>query len=394
MKMERTNTILITILLLVMVGCVGNRQSGNEGDTFITVDVIANYPKKELILQDFMDVEYIPLETNDEFVCQGLVQDIGKEFIVVKNQIQDGNIFLFDRKGKGIKKINRKGQGDEEYSNIYLWGITLDEDNREIFVNDVFTRRILVYDLTGVFKRSFSHKDDARYHGIYNFDRENLICYDGSEGNKGQSFAIISKQDGSVTKEIQIPFQEKKSMWMYSRDEVNNITYGIKPENQYTIIPYFDDWLLIEPSSDTIYSYLHDHTMMPFIARTPSVQSMDPEVFLSPNIITDRYYFMESVKKEFEFGVGGFPTTDLMYDKHKKAIFKYTVHNDDYSDKRPVNMKSRPVNDEIVTWQSLEVHQLVKSYETGELKDGKLKEIAAKLDDEDNPVIMLVKHKQ
>jgi len=60
--------IFSAILLLAMTGCGGNKQSDNE---FITVDVTASYPKKELILQDFMDVEYIPLETGGEFYCQG-----------------------------------------------------------------------------------------------------------------------------------------------------------------------------------------------------------------------------------------------------------------------------------------------------------------------------------
>lgn len=59
-------------------GCGGHNQSCNENDTFITVDVKDNYPKKELVLQDFMDVEYIALETSDEFLCQGRVPDIGK----------------------------------------------------------------------------------------------------------------------------------------------------------------------------------------------------------------------------------------------------------------------------------------------------------------------------
>ena len=35
----------------------------NQTNELITVDVTKNYPEKELTLQDFMDVEYIPLET-------------------------------------------------------------------------------------------------------------------------------------------------------------------------------------------------------------------------------------------------------------------------------------------------------------------------------------------
>jgi len=45
-----------------------------------------------------MDVEYIALETTDEFITHGNVMDIGKKFIIVKNNTNDGNIFIFDRK--------------------------------------------------------------------------------------------------------------------------------------------------------------------------------------------------------------------------------------------------------------------------------------------------------
>ncbi|GHU57547.1 hypothetical protein FACS189411_11400 [Bacteroidia bacterium] len=150
-------SIISAIIVLILSGCRGgNKQST---DDIITVDVMASYPEKELILQDFMDVEYIPLETNDDFVCQGLMEDIGRNIMLVRNRINDGDIFVFDRKGKALRKINRKGQGGEEYANISR--IILDEDNNEIFVESSSARKILVYDLYGNFKRSFKYIDTS-----------------------------------------------------------------------------------------------------------------------------------------------------------------------------------------------------------------------------------------
>jgi hypothetical protein len=388
--MKKISTVSI-ITLFVMAGCTGGNKQ--LSDDFITVDVTASYPEKELILQDFMDVEYIPLETTDEFVCQGLVQDIGKDFLLVTNQlhVNDGDIFIFDRKtGKALKKINRRGNGGEEY--IRIFGMILDEDNGEMFVNDMPGKKILIYDLDGNFKRKFRHKEGANYFEVYSLDRENLICHDGSYSNEGvaynrQAFMVISKQDGSIIKELEIPFKEKIITTLISKDEVKKLIFSVSPDH-YPIIPYIDNWLLVEPSSDTVYSYLPDHTMAPFIARTPSVQSMDPAVFLLPGVLTDRYYFMETVKK-----VHRFPGAKLMYDKQEKSIFEYTVYNDDYSVKKPVYMKTQPVKGEIATWQSLEAGPLVEAYEKGQLK-GKLEEIATTLDEESNPVIMLIKHKK
>jgi hypothetical protein len=70
------------------------------------------------------------------------------------------------------------------------------------------------------------------------------------------------------------------------------------------------------------------------------------------------------------------------------------VYNGDYTGKEEMYMNVlRPVNHEIESWQALEAHRLVESYEKGELQ-GRLKEIAAGLDEESNPVVMLVKHRK
>ncbi|MFV0585029.1 MAG: 6-bladed beta-propeller [Parabacteroides gordonii] len=391
--MEKISLSLVVILLAI-TGCKENKQAVDIiGDDLITVDVMTtDYPIKELILQDFMEVEYIALETNDDFINQGYVQAIGQKIIVVKNGIDDGDIFIYKRKtGEAIRKINHKGQGAEEY--VTISGIVLDEDRHEMYVIDNVARRMLVYNLDGKYKRSFKFQKNAMYKKSYNFDKQNLICYNFSSSNQGQSFAIISKQDGSITREIQIPFEEQKTIYITLRDEAKDMTYGAAPSN-YPIIPVpNNNWILVEPSSDTIYSYSSEYEMKPFLTRAPSIQSMNPEVFLFPSIVTDRYCFMGIVKKEYSFSTGkGFPSTYLMYDRQEKSIFSYTVHNNDYSYKNIVNMVISPENNEVAFYRKIDPYGLVDSYKKGELK-GKLKKIAATLEEDSNPVIMLVKHK-
>jgi PBP1b-binding outer membrane lipoprotein LpoB len=92
-KMKKTTEILI-IILLAMTGCGGGKQST---DDLVIVDVTKSYPEKELILQDFMNVEYIALDDADEFITQGMVKNIGKEIILITNRINDGDI-IYKRK--------------------------------------------------------------------------------------------------------------------------------------------------------------------------------------------------------------------------------------------------------------------------------------------------------
>ncbi|MCG6187452.1 6-bladed beta-propeller [Maribellus maritimus] len=377
----------LAVILFVLAGC---RQSDTQ-DVLISIDPTATYPEMELILQDFMDVEYIPLETNDKFVTQGVVMAIGEQFILTKNWSNDGNIFVFDRKtGKALRKINRMGKGPEEYG--HLTDIVLDEENNQLFINCFSTKKILVYDLFGNFKRSFNHAENIRYVNVFNYDTDNLICYneltlykDG--GNKGNdSFhMIISKQDGSVTRNISIPFDVIKTPAVQEGD-------GFAATFVPPLIPYQNNWLLVETSSDTVYNYIaKENKLIPFLVKKTTT---NPEIFLTMGALTDRFYFMKTVKKIFDFTTGrGFPINDLMYDRQENAVFKPAVLNGDFVKRKTVDMTSHPLNSEIAAFQNLEAFQLAEAYKNDELK-GKLKEIAAGLNEESNPVIMLMKYKK
>lgn len=412
--------IILTITIFMFIGCIGYKHSVNQDNGSITINVSENYPKKALILQDFLDVEYIPLETKDEFLTSGIVQAIGKKIILIRNtnRAGSGDIFIFDREGKGLRRINRRGPGNEEYTNI-TGRIVLDEDNDELFVSCIDLRRVFVYDLYGNFRRSFKYiegedsssrwKTEIFYDPIYNFDQNNLICHDNSNGRnfvgKGSNlqvdveprniFWIISKQDGRITREIKIPFEKKILQVLFSNAGIGVV---LNPG----LIPYKNHWLLVEPSSDTIYNYSTNHDMEPFIVRTPSVQLMNPEVFIFPGVITNHYYFLQTVKKEYDATdpQSGLKKNNLVYDRQKKKIFEYIVYNDDYIYRRPLkNLTDAPFeltvinNDEIAFVEKIEAFELVEAYQKNKLK-GKLKEIAAGLHEESNPVIMIAKYKK
>lgn len=374
--------------LLLGLGTTGCKQA-DKTDTLLTVDVKADYPEKEVTLQEFMDVEYIPLETNDEFVTQGAVMAIGDKYILVKNYANDGDIYVFDRAtGKGIRKINRKGQGGEEYP--FIVSAVLDEDNGEMFVNS--SEKILVYDLSGNFKRSFKPVGGATYMDVFNYDKDNLICYDmsvyykdGEERDKEFYHAVISKQDGSITRGIPIPFKTVNAPYVQQGDVVAVASVR-------SLIPCRDSWLLVETSSDTVYSYQPENNWLtPFLVKQ---SSGEPEVLITMGPVTERYCFIRTMEKKFDVASGwGFPVADLMYDKQEDALFKPVVINADYIGKQEVDLTRNVGNGEVATYQALAADGLVEAYTDNGLK-GELKEIASTLDEESNPVIMLMKYKK
>jgi hypothetical protein len=303
------------------------------------------------------------------------------------------------------------GQGSEEY--LFIDGITLDEENGELFVNVGYEKQFMVYDLFGKFKRKLPYNEDITYYdAVRNYDKESLICSDLTNpeffSKKMVMHSLISKQDGSIIRDIPIPFREKKTIALLMHIDGAAMGYSentihFTGTDSHPIIPYQGNWILTEPSADTIFLFSSDDSLTPFIVRIPSIHSMNPEIFLFPDILTDRYFFMRSVKKTMrstnvaELSGSelnrGYPTTYLMYDRQLRTIFESSVFNGDYSTKKRVDMSQTTVNNEVAFWKKIESYQLVESYNKGELR-GKLKEIAAGLDEESNPVIMLAKYKK
>ena len=59
---------LLTTVLLLLASCTRQKMI----DNVIVVNVENNYPKKEYILQDIANVEYVKLENTEEFVTKGV----------------------------------------------------------------------------------------------------------------------------------------------------------------------------------------------------------------------------------------------------------------------------------------------------------------------------------
>ncbi|MDD2953954.1 MAG: 6-bladed beta-propeller, partial [Parabacteroides sp.] len=285
----------LAIFLLGLIGCKGDKQA-QEG--LITIDVTGDYPKKEFFLQDFMDVEYIPLASTDSFITKGKLMDVGENILILSNA-REGDILIFDRAtGQGLKTINHRGQGAEEY--LIPINVILDETNGELFANDGPSSKIQVYDIDGNFKRTLPYRKGAFVSNIYNYDKDHLLCQDTyapENTDSKHSFFLLSKQDGTI-ENIQIPYEKKISTVIVKK--VGDMVYGNAPRNSL-ITPVQDKWILTEPSTDTIYRNEPNGGLQPFITRTPSVRTMEPEIFLFPGVISPRYYFLQTVKKECDF---------------------------------------------------------------------------------------------
>lgn len=382
--MKKLGIIAYSTLLASLMGC-GNKE---QAAPWTNIDLSGSIPKEERILQDLFEVKYVALETTDSFLTRGFIEAVSPHLLITYDY-GEGCLSLFDRAtGKGIRQIKRQGQGPEEYTSPSH--VIIDEKREELFVSDYSLRKILVYDLKGNFKRSFKTVDENYYTELLDYDDGHLLAYKSPAGPHDESSChlLISKQDGSLTKEIRFPIDQVETP-IFTHGKLTSTPFF------YLTAPYGERWALTVTSSDTIYSFDADGNASPLIVRSPSIHGMDPQVFLYPTILTDRYYFLRAQKKEFDLEtMKGFPTQMLLYDTQEKKLVEYTLINADMEDGPSINFYSiRPLGCDALGALTLQAPDLVEAREAGKLK-GKLQSITERLDEESNPVIVLLEEKR
>ena len=382
--MKKLGIIACSTLLASLMGC-GNKE---QTTPWTNIDLSGSIPKEEQTLQDLFEVKYVALETTDSFLTRGFIEAVSQHFLITYDY-NEGCLSLFDRTtGKGIRQIKRQGQGPEEFTSPS--NVIIDEKREELFISDYSLRKILIYDMKGNFKRSFKTVDENYYTELLDYDDGHLLAYKSPAGPHDESSChlLISKQDGSLTKEIRFPIDQVETP-IFTHGKLTSTPFF------YLTAPYGERWALTVTSSDTIYSYDADGNASPLIVRSPSIHGMDPQVFLYPTILTDRYYFLRAQKKEFDLEtMKGFPTQMLLYDTQEKKLVEYTLINADMEDGPSINFYSiRPLGCDALGALTLQAPDLVEAREAGKLK-GKLQSITERLDEESNPVIVLLEEKR
>src|SRR5690606_17982625 len=164
-KHYRSVILLIWLVcsFLCFVGCrnmsseIQQKISGSsEVEASMTISSELLNPRSTITMDSILDVvEYIPLETNDSAII-GRIDEIvlTNDLIIILDKTQTESIFLFNRTGEFIAKVNRKGKGPGEY--MQPSDITVDEQLQELYLLNEFPSKVIVYDFEGNFIKEFS----------------------------------------------------------------------------------------------------------------------------------------------------------------------------------------------------------------------------------------------
>lgn len=392
---------MICFLLLAFTFLQSKPNPDNYmSEKLIEIDVTRNYPKKEVYLQDIAKVEYIPLETNNKTLMrEGLdlkVVHVSDNYIIASNH-GDGDVFVFDGKGKSKFSFNHKGpNGAMEY--LRIAAIAFDEKAKEIFIYDISNRKWYIYGDNGKFIRKIDNIPSSFFpRDVYNFDDETFLVYDDGGVSFQNNFSkkpyfFISKKSGLIVNSLNINLPVRVSNSHFLRKEENNRTqYGA------ITIPIVNNrsngknFLIADVSADTIYRLGSDKKLQPIITRKPSIQKANSKVILSNNVVTESFIILEKTVLDFDIIMRTgkeVPEKHLMCDFKTGQIVESKFINRDYKSWDFLLRESACSENTYVAL--LNVAKLVDENKSGKIS-GELKEHLKSLDYEDNPVLMKIK---
>lgn len=278
MKKQYTTIILI---LCILYGC--NNRTGLpqdrietstalelkrvEGNTLqvINTDAAIEIDSDEL-LSMIKRIEYIQLDSSEP-IGEVTKMIVTSSKIFILDSFVAEKIFVFDKTGKLLFQINKKGQGPEDY--LSLWDMQVDTVRNEIIVNDALSRKQIFYSAND---GSLIKKEKGIpncYLAKINGYNVNLLAHNQDFNDDENYPLLVTLKDSVIFKGFSLePIQQDNYI-------VNSLMYDYDGELLYTPV-----------NSDTTYQINSDFTYFPkyFISQKKSIWNKKKD-FLSENDI-------------------------------------------------------------------------------------------------------------
>ena len=230
---------------------------------------------------------------------------------------------------------------------------------------------------------------------IFNLDNEHLLVEDtrnvDNEKKKNTNpypYYQISIKEGNIEQlPLKIETRIRDTYNWNDGDLFGSITFGLSP------VAYINKELIIaDYALDTVYAY-RNKNLHP-IAIRKNQQILEFPLITTLEIITDKYYIWHSIEKNLKKMV--LPDKFFLQERSTGKCIQVKLTDENITDKEYEFRKCMSANNFTVpknhALQYYPADKLIELNEAGKLQ-GELKEIASKLNFDDNPVLMLAKFK-
>lgn len=403
---------VLIFLIVINLGCNSkNAESGKPAaiqikHTFFTINIPDLWKnQREVLLSEIADtIEYIPLETSRESLLD-FIHDVrfAKDFIFVAQS--KGPLAQFDRSGKFIRCIGRLGRGPEEYGLIR--NLSIDEEHRRIFIQSNSGRVVQVFSFEGAYIQSIHYPEDYKF---IEWSRDSLLVF-YHEPTRGIEKYVFEERNfnNEIIQTVNNNFfwQNNNSMSYSSFYSMRNVFYRL------------NNHLYFKGSyNDTVYTFNTDNKISPayFLELGHSRLPDELRTEVTGEIVTSPGYYWASAKESSRYIFIVYSTysasegkiTDyglICYDKSKNQGITLIDKKDktEFINDLDGGLDFSPeyVNDSLafVLISASRMRKYLDSEDSSNAsslkKDQKrmLKMTFSSLDENDNPIIMLVKLK-
>lgn len=298
---------LIFILGIALHSCTSNTHNNiNTGNSRIDVDF--SQTSDSLYLSTFVDsVENKYLVLPDSLFIGEASQiyvDSAGIFIVDRKW---KCIFHFDNNGHFVNKIDRLGEGPEEYlfiSNFWIW-------DKELYIEDNRSEKINIYTSDGMYKRTI--KCDGRFSDIAMVSDSSFLCFTPYFVYDNPVGVWEMDRDGKIKKEV-INYGEYPAVglfWKYFY-QTSDGKLGLFSPVTHSFMTY---------QNDTLITTLEINSVQPTIASFPGISDgiMVKKEFYVPGWYIDGKNWLFSCYGRFREGEPSY----LLYSKTDNEVYVY-----------------------------------------------------------------------
>jgi len=388
------------VIFIVFIHLFFHFQYYIKAQQIEAIDIVEGMNEKgTLKLSDIVEnMEYIPLETNTENLISN-VDDIKftEEFIFVKN-INPSSLYIFKRSGKFVRQIGHKGHGPNEYN--ILSGFCIQDQNNNIYLYTTSPSKLLIYNFDGSILKKF---DCPSFQSQPFFDME-FFCTD-------KFIMMLSNYHGDTKFSYKI-FNSKNELLKEAIEPIQFLTRGYS-NNKFEFSYYtYKNWMYVKENllNDTLYRVTKTNGFQPtYIFQSGKyecpvefrqnfiqfAQKKELKYILIREVFECKQYLLYSYSFNRELFMN-------YYDKLLKKAFTFNSERipndfDGGPDFYPIYQKN---NEMIGIISSIDLIGKVFSDDFKSStpkypeKKKELERLVNNLDENDNPVLMLVKLKE
>ncbi len=399
--MTQATRLILSLTALIPLSLASCSDNSSDPAGLPHIDWSSSIDERTIDINDYADIEYLPLETTDESVFSyGWSFGVSDSLIVVADFMAH-RFLVFDRQGRFVRSVDRFGGGPGEYS--FMSNALIDIDNNEMYVTSG-RKNIFTYDLDGTFKSSAVPDDKQRITTeTDNYDADHFITWDSNglriepldDNDKPYRYLLINKKTGEKTTlplAIDHPMGHTQSFPLGEK-KTQAVSLGLTP-----IVRSRDGFIICDFASDTLYEYagarLTPIAVFDNIDRNRTIPDRVAVKFASGRYVGLEYVRILSVTAD-DIVVDEKVSGDYLLDRQTGKICKYNMRypylNEGASDG---SLTYRPTTGPANTFcYTIPAERLFDNLEQGNLRP-EVESIVSQLDDEANPVLAIVRFRE